>query len=166
MSTADAVDREAAWLAAYSASDGLPGLLTAYGGPFDVVQARMPRTPAQRRRALYVLRPTIRVERYGFNRKINHYAFILRIFWPQSSATGQAESVQAALDRAVDQVIQRINGPLALPLDKTHGARFLSVAENPTEIGVDFSDPLASITAKADLECTITYQADHQDYTS
>lgn len=163
MSSADAVDREAAWLAAFDATDGLPGLLAAYGGPFDVVQAYLPRTPAQRRRALYVVRSSLRVERFGFNRKINHHTFMLRMSWPQTSQTGDAESVQAAFDAAVDLVVQRISG---LFLDKTHGARFLSVAENPADISVDFADPESSIQARADLTAVITYQADDQDYTS
>lgn len=169
MSSADAVDREAAWLAAYSASDGLPGLLRAQGGPFDVVQARRPRTPAKRKRCLFVLRRTITAERFGFNRKINHYGFELQIVWPQTSPSGQAESVQEDLDAAVELVIQRINGPLAFVngvLDKTHGARFLSVAEDPTQISVVFADPEQTIQAQADLTATITYQADDKDYTS
>jgi hypothetical protein len=157
------VDREAAWLAAYDAADGLPGLLAAYGGPFDVVQARRPRTPAKRRRSLYVLRRSIVAERFGFNRKINHYGFELQIVWPQTSSSGQAESVQADLDVAVELVIQRVSG---LFQDKTHGARFLSVAEDPTTINVVFADPEQTIQANADLTCSITYQADDQDYTS
>ena len=163
MSTADAVAREAAWLQAYSAADGLPALLKASGGPFDVVQAYVPRTGAQRQSRLYVTRSSLRVERFGFNRKINHHSFMLRLYWPQSSPTGQAESVQAAFDAAVDLVVQRVSG---LFQDKTHGARFLSVAEDPTSIDVQFADPEASIQAKAELAATITYQADDQDYTS
>ena len=163
MSTADAVQREAEWLRAYSASDGLPGLLKAYGGPFDVVQAYVPRTGAQRQARLYVTRSALRVERFGFNRKINHHTFALRLYWPQSSPTGQAESVQAAFDTAVDAVVQRVSG---LFQDKTHGARFLSVAEDPMQIDVQFADPEATIQAKAELTATITYQADDQDYTS
>lgn len=163
MSTADAVARETAWLQAYSAADGLPALLKGNGGPFDVVQAYVPRTGAQRQSRLYVTRSNLRVERFGFNRKINHHSFMLRLYWPQSSPTGQAESVQAAFDAAVDLVVQRVSG---LFQDKTHGARFLSVAEDPTSIDVQFADPVQSIQAKAELAATITYQADDQDYTS
>lgn len=163
MSTADAVQREADWLRAYNASDGLPGLLKAYGGPFDVVQAYVPRTGAQRQARLYVTRSALRVERFGFNRKINHHTFMLRLYWPQSSPTGQAESVQQAFDTAVDLVLQRVSGLFG---DKTHGARFLSVAEDPMQIDVQFADPEATIQAKAELTAVITYQADDQDYTS
>jgi hypothetical protein len=163
VSTADAVQREADWLRSYSASDGLPGLLKAYGGPFDVVQAYVPRTGAQRQSRLYVTRSALRVERFGFNRRINHHTFMLRLYWPQSSPTGQAESVQQAFDTAVDAVVQRVSG---LFQDKTHGARFLSVAEDPMQIDVQFTDPEATIQAKAELTATITYQADDQDYTS
>ncbi|MDX3245829.1 hypothetical protein [Streptomyces sp. ME18-1-4] len=155
--------REAAWLSAYDASDGLPGLLKANGGPFDVVQAYVPRTGAQRQSRLYVTRSYLRVERFGFNRKINHHTFMLRLYWPQSSPSGQAESVQADFDTAVDLVVQRVSG---LFMDKTHGARFLSVAEDPNAIDVQFADPEATIQAKAELTATVTYQADDQDYTS
>lgn len=163
MSTADAVAREAAWLAAYSTADGLPALLKGSGGPFDVVQAYVPRTGGQRQSRLYVTRTQLRVERFGFNRKINHHTFMLRLYWPQSSPSGQAESVQQAFDSAVDLVVQRVSG---LFQDKTHGARFLSVAENPAGIDVQFADPEASIQAKAELTAVITYQADDQDYTA
>jgi hypothetical protein len=163
VSSADAVARETAWLTSYSAADSLPALLSGNGGPFDVVHAYWPRTPAQRRRSLFVLRRSLVVERFGFNRKINHHTFELRIVWPQTSRTGQAESVQQALDDAVDLVVQRVSG---LFQDKTHGARFLSVAEDPTTINVVFGDPEQTIQANADLTCSITYQADDQDYTS
>lgn len=163
MSTADAVARETEWLAAYDVADGLPGLLKGNGGPFDAVQAYVPRTGAQRQSRLYVTRTQLRVERFGFNRKINHHSFMLRLYWPQSSPSGQAESVQADFDAAVDLVVQRISG---LVMDKTHGARFLSVAENPVDIDVQFADPEQSIQARAELAATITYQADDQDYTS
>lgn len=163
MSTADAVARESEWLRAYNAADGLPALLKGNGGPFDVVQAYVQRTGAQRQARLYVTRSSLRVERFGFNRKINHHTFMLRLYWPQSSPSGQAESVQAAFDAAVDLVVQRVSG---LFQDKTHGARFLSVAEDPASIDVQFADPEASIQAKAELSALITYQADDQDYTS
>ena len=169
MSSADAVQREADWLAAFDAADGLPALLKSAGGPFDVVQAYVSRTPNQRQCRLYVTRSALRVERFSFNRMIDHHTFMLRLYWPQSSPSGQAESVQADFDAAVALVIQRINGPLAFVngvLDKTHGARFLSVAQNPADIEVQFADPEASIQAKAELTATITYQADDKDYTS
>ena len=128
-----------------------------------MVQAYVPRTGAQRQARLYVTRSGLRVERFGFNRKINHHTFMLRLYWPQSSPTGQAESVQQDFDTAVDLVLQRVSG---LFQDKTHGARFLSVAEDPASIDVQFADPESSIQAKAELTATITYQADDQDYTS
>jgi len=157
------VQREADWLRAYDAGDNLPGLLKTSGGPFDVVQAYVPRTGAQRQTRLYVTRAQLRVERFGFNRKINHHTFMLRLYWPQTSPSGQAESVQQDFDTAVDLVVQRVSG---LVMDKTHGARFLSVAEDPTQIDVQFADPEPSIQGKAELTATVTYQADDQDYTS
>lgn len=163
MSSADAVQREADWLTAFDPLDGLPALLKGQGGAFDVVQAYVPRTGNQRQSRLYVTRSALRVERFGFNRKINHHTFMLRLYWPQSSPSGQAESVQQDFDTAVDLVVQRVSG---LFQDKTHGARFLSAAEDPAAIDVQFTDPEASILAKAELTATITYQADDVDYTS
>lgn len=166
MSSADAVVREAAWLSAYSPSDGLPGLLSQWGGPFDTLQAYWPRTPAARQIQLYVTRRAVQVERFGFNRKINHYPFVLKILWPLSSGTGAAEPVQQALDDAIELVIQRINGPVvAFPLDKTHGARFMAVAEDPCLINVDITDPESAIT-QGQFRATVTYSADDRDYTS
>lgn len=162
-STADAVTREAAWLAAYSSADGLPPLTTGNGGPFDIVQPYLPRTPHARRSQLYVVRRDLKVDRFGFNRKITHYQFELRIIWPQSSSTGEAEAVQQNLDNAIDLVLRRVSG---LPGDKTHGARFMAVAEDPCEIDVNFADPWVSMEARADLQCTVSYRADDQDFYS
>ncbi|MEZ0089929.1 hypothetical protein [Streptacidiphilus sp. EB129] len=164
MSTADAVARETAWLTAYDPTDGLPGLLEGSGGPFGVVQAYWRRTPPMRRNQLYVMRRGLKIERFGFNRKIIHYQFALRILWPISSNRGDFESVQQSLDNAVDLVLQRVSGPLALPMDKTHGARFMSVAEDPCQIDVSFGDPERQ--SDDQLEATITYLADDQDYLS
>ncbi|MFE5868813.1 hypothetical protein ACFQ6V_09185 [Streptomyces roseifaciens] len=157
MSSADAVTREAAWLAGYNAADGLPVLAAALGGPFDVVQAYLPRTPAQRRTQLYVLRRQVREERTAHVRRMARHLFELRIIWPASSPTGSSEEVQQALDSAVELVLQRIGG---LMFDKTHGGRFLSVAENPAEVTVDFADPEPGLRDRADLRCTVTYWAD------
>lgn len=153
-----AVVREAAWLAAYNPSDGLPGLLCGAGGPFDVVQPYWPRTPHVRKNSLYVLRRTIQSGRTANVRTMNRYQFTLRIVWPQSSRTGSAEPVQQALDDAVELVLQRVGG---LFMDKTHGGRFLSVAENPPQSDVIFADPEASVTGQnPELRAEITYWAD------
>lgn len=157
-STATAVTREAEWLAAYNPADGLPGLLRAYGGPFDVVQPYWPRTPAARRNSLYVLRRNIQSGRTANIRTMDRYQFVLRIVWPLSSRTGGAEVVQQALDNAVEMVLLRVGG---LFMDKTHGGRFLSVAENPPQSDVDFLDPEASIAGQnPELRADITYWAD------
>lgn len=157
MSSADAVAREAAWLTAHDPSDGLPALLTENGGPFDIAQAYLRRTPAQRRRQLYVLRRQLREERTTQVRRMARHHFELRIIWPASSPSGSGESPQQALDAAVELVLQRIGG---LALDKTHGGRFLSAAENPGEVVVDFTDPEPGMRDRADLCCTVTYWAD------
>lgn len=152
-----AVTREAEWLAAYNPADGLPALLVSQGGPFDVVQAYWPRTPAARRNSLYVLRRHIESGRTANVRTMNRYQFLLRIVWPMSSQSGSAEVAQQSLDSAVQLVLTRVGG---LFMDKTHGGRFLSVAENPPQSTVDFADPESTIAAKADLRVDITYWAD------
>ncbi|MEV5944240.1 hypothetical protein [Streptomyces sp. NPDC051994] len=157
MSSADAVARETAWLAAYDPFDGLPALLTAQGGPFDVVQAYLPRTPAQRKSQLYVMRRRLQDVRTAHVRRMARHQFELRIIWPASSPSGSAETPQQALDSAVELVLQRIGG---LMLDKTHGGRFLSVAEDPAEVAVDFADPTPSLRDRADLTCIVSYSAD------
>jgi hypothetical protein len=166
VTTADAVVRETGWLSAYNTSDGLPALLASSGGPFDVVQAYWPRSPASRTNQLYVTRGRVESDRFGFNRRMDKYSFRLRIIWPLSSPSGDWESVQQTLDDAVELVIRRIIGPVnAFPLDHTHGGRFLEVAEDPCLIAVDFSDPERSASS-GQLEATVTYQASDRDYTS
>lgn len=160
MSTADAVTREAAWLT--TSGDGLPALLASLGGPFDVVQPYLRRTPQGRATQLYVTRRSIREERFAHPRRMPRYRFELRIVWPMSSTNGSAENSQQALDNAVDLVLQRVGGFVG---DKSHGGRFLSVAENPAEVTVDFSDPERSMDARADLEATVSYWADDAEIT-
>ncbi|MEV6580275.1 hypothetical protein AB0M92_19155 [Streptomyces sp. NPDC051582] len=157
MSSADAVARETAWLSAFDPEDGLPALLAAQDGPFDVLQGYLPRTPIQRRRQLYVMRRRIQEVRTANVRRMARYNFELQITWPASSPSGSAEEPQQALDNAVDLVLQRIGG---LMLDKTHGGRFLSVAEDPAEVSVVFADPDPSLRGNADLTCSISYSAD------
>lgn len=160
MPTSDAVDREQAWLTSFG--DGLPALLAAAGGPFDVVQAYLRRTPQGRAKQLYVTRRHLREERFAHPRRMPRYQFELRIIWPLSSNSGAAEDSQRALDAAVDLVLQRVGGLVG---DKSHGGRFLSVAENPPEVTVIFSDPERSMDARADLEATVSYWADDTEIT-
>lgn len=160
MSSADAVAREAAWLASYDPADGLPALLATQGGPFDVVQAYLPRTPAARRCQLYVTRRRLQEVRTAHVRRMARHDFALRIIWPSSSASGAAEAPQQALDDAVDLVLLRIGG---LMLDKTHGGRFLSAAEDPAQVIVDFQDPEPSLRDRADLTCIVSYSADDDE---
>ncbi|MFI5831086.1 hypothetical protein ACIA6C_28195 [Streptomyces sp. NPDC051578] len=157
MSSADAVARETAWLTSFDPADGLPALLAGQDGPFDVLQAYLPRTPLQRRRQLYVVRRQLQEVRTAHVRRMARHRFALRIVWPASAPSGAAEEPQRALDSAVELVLQRIGG---LMLDKTHGGRFLSVAEDPAEVIVEFDDPEPSLRDRADLTCTISYSAD------
>lgn len=153
----DALDREAAWL--NSSGDGLPALNTSAGGPFQIVQARWPRVPAARKTALYVLRSpsgSFQMTRFAAIRSIGKTSFMLRLLWPLSTGTGSAEVEQDNFEQAIDQVILRISGPIG---DKTHGGRFLSVAEDHQEITVHMDDPEQSLMGGI-FRATVTYGAD------
>lgn len=159
--SSDAVDREAAWLA--TSGDGLPALSAAAGGPFAVVQAYRPRTPTRRAQGqLYVLRSRIQQKRFANQRVMNHYQFRLELVWPVAKGTGAAEDEQRAFDAAVQLVLARI---LGFRGDKTHGGRFLSVAELPREVDVVFDPPERTIPTESELSATVTYQAQDQDFT-
>jgi hypothetical protein len=160
VTTATAVDRETAWLT--SVGDGLPALLVGDGGRWEVVQAYQPRTPATRATQLYVKRRSLRVERFGMIRRMPSYEFVLALFWPLSSGSGSAESDQRAFDLALDDVLARIGGIGPPVADKSHGGRFLSVAENPPRIDVRFNDPANATSAV--FEAEITYAADDYDF--
>lgn len=155
MSTSDAVSREAAWL--ITTGDGLPALRKSDGGPFDVVQAYIPRTPFESARSLYVIRHRISQPRYPAQRLMSQHGFELVCWWPLLDGTGSAETDQQDFDDAVDLVLQRIAG---FPLDHTHGGRFLSVAENPRQVEVSFGEAMATITQLGGFHASITYTAD------
>ena len=161
----DALDREAAWLNSYG--DGLPALAKQHGGVFQIVQARWPRVPASRKTAIYVLRApssSAKVERFANVRSMLSTRVVLHLFWPLTNSTGSGEAEQAAFEQAIDQIITRVQGPLG---DKTHGGRFLSVAEGPAGISIDYPDPaaaMASGTGTGVFEAAIAYDADDPDY--
>jgi len=173
--TADACDREALWLSLPgTAADGLPSLMTVDGGPWDVVQAYVPRTPANRKTQIYVVRSTVHVERFGFNRTIAAYDMSLKLRWPLSSGAGNAESDQRAFDVAVNALLLRIRGiGMNQPggADKTHGGAFLQAAEGSQVTGtrggihVEYVDPEATIVSGLDFQATVTYSIDDRDFT-
>lgn len=154
--TADAVDREVAWLS--TSGDGLPPLLISAGGPFGIIQAYWPRTPGKRTGGqLYVLRRQIHEERFANQRRLAKHDFLLKLVWPLSSGTGNAEADQRAFDSAVDKLLTRIGGFM---LDKTHGGRFLSVAEHPHFVDVHFDDPDRTQPPLAIFTASVSYWAD------
>lgn len=164
INTGDAVTREATWLAVHG--DGLPALLTTNGGPWDVVQAYLPRTPANRKSQLYVLRRRFMTERMDQQRRLATYTFHLACMWPVGGTTvgtNIAEAEQAAFDAAIDLVRQRVEGFVG---DKSHGGRFLSVGESPngTKFDVEYGDPAQTMSGGAFLEASITYVADDAEY--
>jgi hypothetical protein len=118
--------REAAWL---TQVDSLPSLLTANGGPWDVIQAFWRRTPPAQKAQIYVMSLVLDDERFAGIRIMPHYEITLDLTWPIRQATSPlAEQEQQAYKTAVDLLVQRVRGPLG---DKTHGGRFLSVGEAP-----------------------------------
>ncbi len=159
MSTADAVDREVAWLT--TSGDGLPALLTSAGGPWGNVQAYQPRTPGKRGTNLFVLRRQIHDKRFANTRRMPTYEFVLKAIWPLSSGQGAAEADQRAFDTAIDKTLARIDG---FPGDKSHGGRFRSVAENPEYVTVRFTDPEQTL-AVGEFHTEITYFADDFEVT-
>lgn len=165
-STADGVARETAWLTTYG--DGLPALLTANGGPWDVIQGYMPRTPVAQKTQIYVMRRKLSTSRFAQQRRMPTHAFHLALTWPLGATTTGVpllEAEQAALDVAVALLVTRIEG---LVTDKTHGGRFLSVAETPhgTSIDVEFLDPAQTVPSGSHLLAAVTYVADDPDYTN
>jgi hypothetical protein len=163
VSYADAVTREAAWLA--QSGDGLPALLKSAGGPFDIIRAYWPGNRlATQQTGIYVTRGHISANHSMALRYRPQCVFRIKVVWPVRCSSRIAEIEQQNLDDALDALITRISGP---PGDKTHGGRFLSVAELPQEgsVMVDFEDPEATIQATKDLRCTIGYYADDLEFT-
>ena len=162
MTAADAVAREVAWLS--TTGDGLPALL-APAGPWSVIQAYRPRTPSTRLSGLYLMRTGYVEERWGNQRKLVRHTFHADLIWPIGSTTTGVtiwEAEQAALDNAVDLLVQRIRGQL---FDHTHGGRFLSAAEapDPARITVSFSDPEQTANGSpATLAAAVRFEADEQ----
>lgn len=161
MPTADsatAETREAAWLT--TTGDGLPSLLTADGGPWDVIQAFYSRTPGAQKTQCYIWAAEISDERAANIRIRPTYQIGLSLHWPVRQTTPPlAEQEQQAFKSAVDLVLQRIRGPVN---DKTHNGAFLSVAEVPRAPGVHvmFEHPAQTIPADKELRAAVTYYAD------
>lgn len=155
VTTADAVDREVRWLTAFG--DGLPPLLIADGGKFEKIEAYWPRVETTFVNRIQVRRASINEERTAHVRFMDQYAFELLAIWPMGNATGDAQQVQREFDAGIDDVLARIRGPL---LDKTHGGAFLSVAEVPRRVHVQFLPPSQTLADTGDLRAVITYSAD------
>lgn len=155
MGTADAVARETAWLR--TSGDGLPALLATAGGRLDVVQGYWPRTPTGEQRCLYVMRRQLKAVRFAAVRSMAVHQFLLRVVWPATDGDGVIENDQAVLDLAIDDVFARIGGTVG---DKTHGGRFLSVAEGAADQVASFHDPATSVPQFGALVAEITYSAD------
>lgn len=171
-SIATAVDLETAWLSSFN--DGLPALLSPMGGPWDIIQAYAPRTPAQQQTQIYVLRRRASTQRFAQQRRMATHHLVLALVWPVGSSTiaeGLAEQEQRAFDAAIDLLVTRIEGTVG---DHTHGGRFLSVAESTggrgspggsTQIDIEYADPLQA-AATGFFTANVSYLADSADYTA
>ena len=152
--TADAVERELAWLQV-PGTDGLPALLVDNGGPWDTI-TRYPRTPYENRRTIYVMRHRIKQRRFAAQRVMHTYPFRLILWWPLLRSDGELELEAQDFDAAIDKLLQRILGPLG---DKTHGGRFLSVGEDAETVDVDYTD-IESTAPMGGLRAEVSYTAD------
>lgn len=161
VTTADAVDRETAWLR--TSGDGLPPLLRDVGGTWDLIEPYLLRTPARRRNRLYVMRPKFRIERFGSQRRIPRYDMELLAIWTLSNSAGDFQADQRAFDVALNDVVARIGGFGPPHMDKTHGGAFMSVAEDHGAIEVQIT-PYDMPTPGLELEAHITYSADDPDF--
>jgi hypothetical protein len=156
MSTADAVAREVAYLT--TIGDSLPSLPSSAGGPWQVVQAYWPRTPAVNKTGVYVLRPLLDDQRASNQRIRPRYQMRLRLVWPvTTTTTSLLETAQSDFDAAVDLLVQRIRGPLG---DKTHGGRFLSAGEVPRTVQVSWEDPEVTMGQFKQLRAQAVYSID------
>lgn len=167
MSTADAVDREVAFLSI--TNDSLPILPSTAGGPWNVLQAYWPRTPATRQTGIYLLRPMLRDTRFAAQRRIDTYHYRAKLWWPIGATTatsGLWEDEQRAFDAAVDLLITRIRGFVGDHSHASPAGSFLSVAEapEPGEITVIFADPETTASAFTALRADISYSADDRDF--
>lgn len=158
-SIADAASREAAWLNAFN--DGLPALNALQGGPWVVIQAYTPRTPRTKTTAIYVKRLEFSVERFANVRQKVRHTFHVKMTWPLLNISGSEENEQQTFDNAVNLVTLRI---LGLPLDKTHGGRFLSVAEEPHFLSYTQEDPEHTVPVLSGFEALFVYHADDPEY--
>lgn len=166
--TANAVDREVAWLS--TSGDGLPNLLAEAGGRFDLVNPYWNRTPPQRKRIIWVNRARFRIEREAHVRKMITYHFELEVWWPLAVQTGSAEEEQRTFDLALNDLAMRISGfgyDGTRNADKTHGGRFLSVGE--TLYGgsvIDFDTPpsLQTLPVGVGFKSIVTYPADDFEF--
>lgn len=165
MTTADAAAREAAWL--QTATDSLPSLLAEDGGPWDVVQAYWPGAHlAKNKHGIYVDARPVADPRVSNQRIRPQYTFVLTLLWPlkaQGATAGASgtsripETEQQNLDNAAALLIERIRGPLG---DKSHGGRFLSVAENPRTVTYEKQDPSVTIPQSNSLLASVVYKGD------
>jgi len=157
VTTDTAVARETAWLA--TITDALPYLPSYAGGAWDVVQGFWPGSRiTTQKTGIYLWARTISDPRISNQRIRAQYEFTLKLIWPVKAQAGPlAETEQQNLATAVDAVVRRIRGLVG---DKTHGGRFLSVAENPRTVTVSFEDAEATIPETKALYGSVVYRAD------
>lgn len=168
VTTADACDREAAFL--NLTTDGLP-VLPKPTGPWDVIQAYIPRTPANMQKQIWVTRADWGIDRLGEQRSMATYAIELRLRWPvTSSGTGAMEVEQRAFDVAINNVVMRVLGTApgfqgGIGMDKTHDGAFLAAAEGAARVRVQVTPAdEAWKTTPVVYTARILYSVDDYDF--
>lgn len=141
MGYGDAVAREVAWLTADLSAFSIGPLLDDQGGPFAVIKGfgRSAKARVQGR-TLFVSRERVTEVRFDIQHKQHVHQLRLKIGWPIRSTTQETDL--AALDNALELLLTRVRGPFG---DKTHGGRFLQVAEGDEGtsplIQVEYDEP-------------------------
>lgn len=159
MGLGTACQREAAWLV--TAGDGLPALLAADGGDWDIIQAFWPGSRLESsKRGIYVTLRRNTDQLLSGQRVRPQMTFALKLVWTIKTSTAPiAENEQAAFADALEALVERVRGPV---LDKTHGARFLSVGQVPVGRGwpqITWTDPEQTLPQRV-LRAEFTYMAD------
>jgi hypothetical protein len=156
-----AEEREAAWLS--STGDGLPSLPASDGGPWDVIQAWQPGSKLNYSLSgIYVWSRPVIDDRVSSQRIMPRNDIQLYCLWPvKNPVVPLAETAQEALKQATILLLLRVRGPVG---DKSHGGRFLSVAESVRPQAM-LDNPQQTITKEGCLRQVVTYRADDYEVT-
>lgn len=126
----DAVlESEQAWYETDLTASGVPALLKAQGGPFDIVASHVRRL-AQARAQLYLTHgPTTQARGAKAGVRLDHQVIAL-VLYAAVGAGARAHVDQDSLEAAVGRVVARVLGPAG---DVDHGGRWFRVGPVATE---------------------------------